>query len=248
MSLFYRVKTIALLFVAGVIFFAAPKAHAADAPEIRCPIPNGASSSLAAHEAGARLRFIRSTLADQARRAFTWSSAWSFFGVAVAGETTALAASENDPKKRIIWLANGLPALGFPGLILIDPIKVMADDSELEDLVKDDPLETKLCENLARAEKMLTEDAADEKKKTGVFSHVLGLLANVASSAVIVIGTGEWGSAILNGVGGEAVSEFNLFTLPTGAVSAADRYRAGDLTVPNGVRMVSRGLSFSLSW
>lgn len=247
MSLFCRTKTIATI-VALTFVSVTSNARAADAPEIRCPIPNGAAAPLATHDASARFRFIRATLGDQARRAFTWSSAWSFFGVAAAGETTALAASENDPKKRIIWLANGLPALGFPGLILIDPIKVIADDSELEDRAKDDPLETKLCENLALAEKMLTEDAADEKKKTGVFSHVLCVLANLASSAVIVIGTGEWGSALTNFAGGEVVSEFNLYTLPTGAVSAADRYRAGDLTIPNGVRMVARGLSFSLSW
>ena len=60
---------------------------------------------------------------------------------------------------------------------------------EVDAMVKNDPNETSLCANLARAEKILEEDAADEKKKTGVFSHVLCVLANLASSAVIVIGT-----------------------------------------------------------
>jgi hypothetical protein len=63
-----------------------------------------------------------------------------------------------------------------------------------------------------------------------------------------VIGTGEWGSAVTNFVGGEAVSELNLYSLPTGAATAIDRYRAGDLTIPSSVRMAARGLSFSLSW
>ena len=179
----------------------------------------------------------------------TWSTAWSFFGVAVAGESVALAAASVDEKKRIIWLAQGLPALGFPGLILIDPLSVMADDRELRKIVEDDPLQTKLCENLAHAEKLFAEDAADERKKTGIFSHALGVLANLASSAVIVIGTGDWTSAILNGVGGEAVSEFNLWTLPTGAVSAFEHYRAGDLTMPSGVRTVAaHGLNLTISW
>ncbi len=248
MSLFSAVKSSCAVVFASTIFFGSIDAHAADSVEIRCPLPAGASPALGALSPRARFQFIRATLGDQAKRAFTWSSAWSFFGVAVAGETTALAAAENDPKKRIIWLANGLPALGFPGLILIDPLKVMADDRELEQIVEEDPSDAKLCENLARAEQMFVEDAADEKKKTGIFSHVLCVLANVASSAVIVIGTGEWGSAIVNGVGGEVVSEFNLYTLPTGAVSAIDRYRSGDLTIPNGARIATRGLSFSLSW
>ena len=179
----------------------------------------------------------------------TWSTAWSFFGVAVAGESVAFAAATVDEKKRIIWLAQGLPAIGFPGLILIDPLSVMADDRELGKMVEDDPLQTKLCASLARAEVLFAEDAADEKRKAGIFSHALCVLANLASSAVIVIGTGDWTSAILNGVGGEAVSEFNLWTLPTGAVSAFEHYRAGDLTVPSGVRTVSaNGLSFSISW
>jgi hypothetical protein len=248
MSLFSAVKSIYAVVLASAIFFGSIDAHAADPVEIRCPLPARASAALGTLSPRARFHFIRATLADQAKRAFTWSSAWSFFGIAVAGETTALAAAENDPKKRIIWLANGLPALGFPGLILIDPLKVMADDRELEEIAEDDPTDAKLCENLARAEQMFAEDAADEKKKTGVFSHILCVLANVASSAVIVIGTGEWGSAIVNGVGGEVVSEINLYTLPTGAVSAIDRYRAGDLTLANGARMVTRGLSLSLSW
>jgi hypothetical protein len=221
----------------------------ARADETQCPIPSGASSSLGAHAARDRLRFIRSTLADQAKRASLWSDAWSAFGLAVAGESTVLATLDrSDPHQRIVWLANGLPALGFPALIAIDPMKVMADDRELENLVRNDPSEKNLCASLARAEMLFAEDAADEKKKTGLFSHVLCVLANLASSAVIVIGTGEWGSAITNFIGGEAVSEFDFYTLPTGAASAIDRYRAADLTLPSSVQLVSRGLNFSLSW
>ena len=240
--------------VAAAIAFAAyflgsRTAHAQAAPDLRCPLPVHAGAALGAQNARARFRFVRSTMSDQARRAMSWSMGWSFFGVAVAGETTALAIATHDEKRRIIWLANGLPALGFPGLILIDPLKVMADEREVTTLAESDPQDAKLCENLARAEQLFAEDAADEAKKTGFFSHALCVLANVASSAVIVIGTGDWTSAILNGVGGEAVSEVNLYTLPTGAVSALEKYRAGDLAMPSGVRTVgARGLSFSFSW
>lgn len=248
MSLFSAVKSIVVGTVLTAIVFSYSKARAASPAESRCPVPSGASSSLANADASARFRFIRSTLADQSKRASTWSGAWSFFGVAAAAQVSVLAAVSNDPKQRVIWLANGLPALGFPGLILIDPMKVMADDRELENLAKDDPSEKNLCENLARAEVLFTEDAADEKKKTGVFSHILCVLANVASSVVIVIGTGEWGPAITNFIGGEAVSEFNLYTLPTGAVPALDRYRAGDLTDASSVHVAARGLNLSISW
>ncbi|MEO8874568.1 MAG: hypothetical protein ABI461_03190, partial [Polyangiaceae bacterium] len=240
---------VAIAIAFGACFFGSRAAHAQATQEMRCPLPTHASSALGSHDARARFRFVRSTMGDQARRAMSWSRGWSFFGVAAAGETTALAIANHDEKRRIIWLANGLPALGFPGLILIDPLKVMSDDREVRALVENDPLEEKLCENLARAEQLFAEDAADEAKKTGFFSHALGVLANVASSAVIVIGTGDWTSAILNGVGGEAVSEINLYTLPTGAVSALEKYRAGDLTIPSGTQTVgARGLSFSLSW
>ena len=243
-------KWLVRLVVSLAFCCAAPSAAlAADSQQARCPLPTGAAAALGTHDARSRFDFIRATVGDQAKRAMTWSTAWSFFGVAVAGESVALAAASVDEKKRIIWLAQGLPALGFPGLILIDPLSVMADDRELRQMTENDPLQTKLCENLARAEILFAEDAADEKKKTSIFSHALCVLANLASSTVIVIGTGDWTSAILNGVGGEAVSEFNLWTLPTGAVSALDRYRSGDLAVPSGVRAVStRGLGVTFSW
>jgi len=235
----------------GSSCFGSREAHADDRSpqEIRCPLPAGATSALGSHDARRRFSFIRTVVADQAQRAMTWSTAWSFFGVAVAGESFALGVTSPDEKGRIIRLAQGLPAIGFPALILIAPLRVMADDRELHALSEDDPLQAKLCENLARAEKLFAEDAADEKKKTGIFSHALCVLANLASSAVIVIGTGEWATGILNGVSGEAVSEFNLWTLPTGAVSAFERYRSGDLTIPSSAHVISgRGLSVSFSW
>jgi hypothetical protein len=243
--------------VAGAIAFTAifcmfGDARAEDAAPI-CPTPNGASAALATHDAQTRFDYLQSHIHDQARRAFLWSSIWSFAGVAIAGESTALAVATVDEKKRIIWLAQGLPALGFPGLILIDPLQVMADDRELTKIIQDDPQQTKLCANLARAEQLFAEDAADEKKKTGIFSHALGLLANLASSTVIVLATGDWTSAILNAVSGEAVSELNLWTLPTGAVTANDRYRAGDLSPNLRTSALPRvvttgGLNVTISW
>jgi hypothetical protein len=237
----------------AAVFSMFGEARAADTP-LRCPTPNGASTTLASHDARSRFLFLQSQIHDQAKRAFLWSSIWSFTGVAIAGESTALAVATVDEKKRIIWLAQGLPALGFPGLILIDPLKVMADDRELKEITEADPEQTKLCANLARAEQLFAEDAADEKRKTGIFSHALCVLANLASSTVIVLATGDWTSAILNGVGGEAVSELNLWTLPTGAESALDRYRAGDLTTnaiapsPVVTSATARGLNLTISW
>ena len=195
----------------------------ADAQTRPCPSPP---------ETAARIAFIRSALRSDARHAQTWSSSWGLFGVGVAVGSVAFAAASTTSHDRIVWLAQGLPALGFPATMLVDPMKVMADDRDLEHLV--DERGTSSCEVLRAAESYLEEDARDEKKKTNVFAHALGILANVASSAVIVLGTGDWGAALLSGAGGIAVSETNLWTLPTGAASASNAYRARTfgVTVP----------------
>ena len=177
-----------------------------------------------AREIEARVSFIRSALRENARHAQTWSSSWGLFGVGVAGGSVALAVTSETSHDRIVWLAQGLPALGFPALMLIDPLRVMSDERDLEHLVEEHG--TTSCDVLHAAESYLEDDARDEKKKTNLFAHALGVLANVASSAVIVIGTGDWGAALLNGAGGIAVSEANLWTLPTGAASAQNAYRA----------------------
>lgn len=185
-----------------------------------------------ARETAARIAFIRSALRSDARHAQTWSSSWGLFGVGVAAGSVAFAITSQTSHDRIVWLAQGLPALGFPATMLVDPMTVMSDDRDLEQLVEDRGASS--CDVLRAAERYLEEDARDEKKKTGLFAHALGILANVASSAVIVIGTGDWGAALLNGAGGIAVSETNLWTLPTGAASASRAYRARSfgVTIP----------------
>jgi hypothetical protein len=55
-------------------------------------------------------------------------------------------------------------------------------------------------------------------------------------------------TAAMNFLGGEVVSELNLYTLPTGAVPALDRYRSGDLSGASDVHVGGRGLNFSISW
>ncbi|MGH7284893.1 MAG: hypothetical protein ACRELY_25485 [Polyangiaceae bacterium] len=183
-------------------------------------------------EIEARISFIRSALRENARHAQTWSSGWGLFGVGVASGSIALAAASETSHDRIVWLAQGLPALGFPALMLIDPLQVMSDDRDLERLTQERG--TSSCEVLRVAEIYLQKDARDEKTKTNLFAHALGILANVASSAVIVIGTGDWGAALLNGAGGIVVSEANLWTLPTGAANAASAYHARSfgVTIP----------------
>lgn len=206
---------------------------------ISCVLVSTAASASAqsrpcppAREVDARVSFIRSSLRADARHAQTWSSSWGLFGVGVAAGSVALAAASETSHDRIVWLAQGLPALGFPALMLLDPLKVMSDERDLERLVVVHG--TSSCDVLRAAESYLERDARDERKKTSVFAHALGVLANVASSAVIVIGTGDWGAALLNGAGGIAVSETNLWTLPTGAAHAQDAYRARSfgVTIP----------------
>jgi hypothetical protein len=115
--------------------------------------------------------------------------------------------------------------------MLIDPLRVVSDQPKLEVLL--DAVDWRRggmeCLVLGRAEQFLVRDSADEHRHASFTSHLLGIGYNLGVALVLGRGLGPWRAALLNGVGGIVVSEARRLTQPTGAVSALERYRAGDL-------------------
>jgi hypothetical protein len=206
----------------------------ADEPSVvtHCPVPEGGSTELARIDPAARLAFVRRTLDDQARRARTWSWTWGISYTAIAVGSAAIAPLVQDSDRRASILISGLPAIVVPALLVIDPLKVMHDQKELEALLAEVHTTTGAmdpCIVIARAEWYLVRDAEDERKKTGILQHGLNLAGSLIVGLAVGLAVGDWVGAALNFVGGTALGEIALYTEPTGAVDALRRYQAGEV-------------------
>ncbi|MDB4996360.1 MAG: hypothetical protein JWM74_3792, partial [Myxococcaceae bacterium] len=199
--------------------------------EERCPALTGGTRSLQAISAERRLAFVVATVRDQARRARTWSLAWTLTGLGLSAANFTLAGLTDDRADRVDRIIAGSSSLTLPAAMLIDPLRVVSDQPKLEVLL--DAVDWRRggmeCLVLGRAEDFLVRDADDEHRHARFSSHLLGIGYNIGVALVLGLGLGHWRAAILNGVGGILISEARLLTQPTGAVSALERYRAGDL-------------------
>jgi hypothetical protein len=220
----------ALLAVAS----AGARVAGADEPSVvtHCPVPEGGTTELGRIDPAARLSFVRETLDDQARRARTWSLTWGISYTAIAVGSAAVAPAVQSSDRRASILISGLPAIVVPALLVIDPLKVMHDQKELEDLLDEVHTTTGAmdpCILVARAEWYLVRDAEDERGKTGILQHGLNLAGSLIVGLAVGLAVGDWVGAALNFVGGTALGEIALYTEPTGAVDALRRYRAGEV-------------------
>lgn len=203
-------------------------------------------------DAGERLAFVRAQLEGDARHARLWTTSWSLFGTLVPAGGILLAFGSDTADRRIIWLAQSLPAAGFPFLAIVDPLAVLSDSRDLDRADREaPPTSDALCERLHLAERFLQHDADDEIRKRNFVAHLLGILANVVSSTVIVVGTRDWVAGLTNGASGIAVSELSIATLPTGSRDTLERYRAGRLraTLPEAkVTIAASSAGLTITW
>ena len=225
-----------LLAVASLLLFA-PSARAEEI--MRCPPVDGSSSLLADVDARRRLAFVREVMLDQGNRARTWSWAWAVTGLALAAGNFTQAALVDTRDERIDPVVGGAASLFIPALILVEPLEVMAHQRTLEaDLAKLSPSEgaSGVCAALARAERLLAESAADEAFKSGIAAHLFVIGGNGAIALFLGLGFDHWKGALINGGGGLLISEFQIYTQPTGAVTELARYRRGDVTPDSAVQ------------
>ncbi len=199
---------------------------------IRCPSVDGGAPLLADVDARQRLAFVRAVMDDQARRARTWSLAWAVTGLGLAAGNVTRAALADSRDDRIDPLVGAGAALFIPAGILVLPLQVMANQRALEaDLLNLSPNEsaTGICGALARAEILFARSAKNEAFKAGIATHLFVISGNVAIALFLGLGFDHWRGGLLQGGGGILVSEFQIFTQPTGAVSELARYRRGEV-------------------
>ena len=187
---------------------------------------------LAEIDARQRLAFVREVMDDQARRARTWSLAWAVTGIGLSAANYTRAALADTRDERIDPLVGGTTALFIPAAILVQPLQVMAHQRTLEaELALLSPGEgaAGVCAALASAERLFAQSAANEAFKAGIFTHLFVIGGNGAIALFLGLGFDHWRGALINGGGGLLISEFQIFTQPTGAVTELARYRRGEL-------------------
>jgi hypothetical protein len=185
-----------------------------------------------------RLAFVRATLIDQAARERLWSRAWGVGGLGLAGGSFGLAALQSDPDRRTGYVLSGIPALFYPLEAIVDPPKAIRDSELLEDLLAATrgtpglPGKMDSCVLLGRAEALLADTARDERARVNLFRHSLGVVVGLGLGAILTFGLHNPAGGVLDLVGSLAVSETHLWTAPTGAASALERYRTGAWEAP----------------
>jgi hypothetical protein len=194
----------------------------------QCPPITGGDATLEHVDAAVRLDFIRSTLADQARRASFWN--WSWRGIFAASTVYSVAISQTSNDGSTTRAAYADAAKSAIGTIskFVDPLRIEQEESGTQEG----------CSSLAEAEAALLQSARNQQRGKGLLTHagVLGL--NLASSLVLVFGYGDSREALISGAVGALAGEIMIYTQPNGAMRALKRYKAGDVPRPR-----SAGLS-----
>jgi hypothetical protein len=199
---------------------------------VHCAAADGGSPALAALDARERTRFVRGVMRDQAHRARVWSWTWGATGTGLAAGSFVLAGLAKTPDDRVDPLVGGATSLLIPAAMLIQPLRVMGDDERLArevpaTSVSEPPEDT--CRRLARMEALFIASADDEAFGVGIVAQALAVGVNGAVALILGLGYHHWTGALLNGGGGFVLSEFQLYTQPTGAIDALAQYRRGSL-------------------
>lgn len=172
---------------------------------------------------------------DQARRARLWSTSWTVAGLGLAAGNYTVAALVDSKEARVPRIVGGTTSLVIPLGILVKPLQVMDAERTMRadvDALAPDAGRDDVCATLERSERLFAASAKNEAFSAGIFTHAFVILGNGAIALFLGLGFDNWKAGLLNGGGGLLISEFQIFTQPTGAVSELARYRRADIAIP----------------
>jgi hypothetical protein len=197
-----------------------------------CPAPPGAHPAVAAIDGRQRLAWIDERLQQQAWRGKLWAYGWGI-GVGAAGVGSLIAVPFVAPSQRVDWYTSAATAAFGVIPFVLAPLKVTRDAPALRDAIAASPPEddARVCAVLSQAERMLADDAHDERWQQAWWTHAGNVAFNAGVLLFLGLGYHHWTSGLVNGVSGVAVGEAIIFTQPTGAIDAAESYTRGELSM-----------------
>jgi hypothetical protein len=175
------------------------------------------------------LRSIAATLDADARGTRVWYWSWMAAGTAlIAGQGTAAAFVQGDLR---VELVTGAAASVFiPTVLLVHPPLVLSDQPLLDARLKATTVAGSVgdsCIAAQRARELLERDADDEALATGWFAHAFVVGGNIALGLLLGLGFHDWWGAAKQAVGGSAVGELQILTLPARALHARSPGKTG---------------------
>jgi hypothetical protein len=196
-----------------------------------------ASSSRADAQCEDEVRSIAATIRADARGTRVWYWSWMAAGTAlIAGQGTAAAFVHDDLR---VELVTGAAASVFiPTVLLAHPPLVLSDEPLLDARLSATTVDGTLgdsCVAAQRARELLERDAQDEALATGWFAHSFVIGGNIALGLLLGLGFHDWWGAAKQAVGGSAVGELQILTLPARSLGARRSEKGGLFVLGPGV-------------
>jgi hypothetical protein len=139
----------------------------------------------------------------------------------LAGQATLAALSSGND--RVEFVAGAATSVFIPSFLLVHPPLVLGDAPALNARLEATTAYGRLgdpCVAWSRARELLARDAADEAFATGWLAHTFVVAGNIGVGLVLGIAFHDWWGAAKQAVGGSAVGELQILTLPAGALRA----------------------------
>ncbi len=181
-----------------------------------------ATGAAASDACEARVRAIDDALEDDARRTRIWWWSWMAAGTALLGGQAALAAATTG-NTRNDFILGASASVFIPTVLLTHPPGVLSDAPRLQLRLAQTRVDGRLgdpCLALPRALELLHRDAQDEGFSKAWFAHAFVIGGNIALGLILGLGFGDWLGFAKQAVGGSAVGELQIWTLPGGALHA----------------------------
>jgi hypothetical protein len=242
----------------AVTLIALPTAWSAvsstEAGAVECAPIVGGSPALAEVDAAERLRFLRTSLDDAARRSRRWRTGWAIgYASLTAGQLAISPAFDADTRRDYYVGAFG-SAVGLT-VALVAPPKVIHDQRWLERRISSARAGTDTCALLAEAERLLLRDAAFERFGQSWVIHAGNFAFNLGLGLILALWFHHFRAAAINTVVGATIGEIQINTQPTPLGPLLERYREARLGSATPSRMswsiaplaVERGFGASLA-
>lgn len=186
------------------------------------------------NDVSARIDNIQQSLDDGTGSAQLWWYGWvGFYSAATALPLAVALTTDNKTLQVTSGVAAGESLIGLGGMLIFSfPPRSAA--AELRSMPENTPEER--MKKLSVAETLLKESSDSEMAGTSWVQHSLGVLVNAAGALVIwqvygnrikQAGGTAWEQALIAFVAGTAVSEVQIWTEPTRAISDEKEYTSG---------------------
>jgi hypothetical protein len=192
---------------------------------------------------------LRRAVATDVASTGTWRLTWgAVYGVGTLGQMIAVPAL--GPADQIDFYVGAFSTLVGVGFTLIATPDVYEDGPRL--LARLGAVAEAGCEQLADAELVVRNDAANERAAMAWYNHGLNVVFNAAVGVFLGLVYGHWVSGLVNFLVGAAIGEATIFTSPTKLADAWGRYLGGDLSPPQRAMLElhpsTLGVGFALSF